>query len=356
MSALPALPPQAPATPWPVNEWPRAALDPATKAALDALLGEAFAPKPGAPDMGEAHAFLAIKAGKIVAERYAGGVHTAASTYPSWSMAKSITVLLIGFLVAEGRIDIDAPLAAPEWSAPGDPRAAVTWRSLLHMTSGLSFIEDYVPGSVSDVIEMLFGAGKTDVAHYAASRPLAHTPDTVFNYASGTSNILARALGAAIGGGEAGMRAFMEARLFGPLGIEGAEPKFDEAGTFIGSSYCFLRAEDFARIGLLALRGGVWNGAPLLPASWIDFARTQGPVPLPRDQYPDGRGYGGHWWLGQWGPGSFSMNGYAGQYCLCVPDLDLIVVRHGNSVNEGENTRQERVADWLRRVVACFRG
>jgi CubicO group peptidase (beta-lactamase class C family) len=322
-------------------------------AALEALLAEAFEPS-NRDMMGETHAVLVIRGGAVIAEHYAGGEYTEAATYPSWSMAKSITQLLIGFLAAEGRIDIDSPLAAPEWSASGDPRGAITWRSLLHMTSGLSFIEDYVPGSVSDVIEMLFLSGKEDVAHYAASRPLAHAPDTVFNYASGTSNILARGLQRVIGGGEAGMRAFMQERLFGPLGIEGAEPKFDSAGTFIGSSYCFLRAEDFAKIGLLALRGGVWEGRRLLPASWIDFARTHGPVTLPADQYPDGRGYGGHWWLGQWGPGSFSMNGYAGQYCVCVPELDLIVVRHGNSVNESTNMRQERVADWMRRAVACF--
>ena len=138
--------------------------------------------------------------------------------------------------------------------------------------------------------------------------------------------------------------------LFGPLGVQHAVPKFDAAGTFIGSSYCFMRAEDFARIGLLALRGGVWNGARLLPESWIDFARTPGPA-----QPDDGRGYGAHWWLEMFSPGGFSMNGYAGQWVACCPHRDLILVRHGNSVNDAATLRQEAALQWVRDAMACFR-
>ncbi|MCC6920828.1 MAG: serine hydrolase [Alphaproteobacteria bacterium] len=299
--------------------------------------------------MGETHAFLAIQGGRIVAERYAGGAHTAASTYPSWSMAKSITQLLIGFLAAEDAIDVDAPINAPEWQGEDDPRGALTWTQLLHMSSGLAFVEDYVDGSRSDVIEMLFNSGKDDVAAYAAAKPLAHEPDTVFNYASGTSNILARAMGLKVGRRRENVKAFMQARLFGPLGVTSALPKFDEKGTFIGSSYCFMTAEDFARIGLLALRGGQWEGRRLLPQSWIDFARTPGPV-----QGTDGRGYGAHWWLEMFSPGGFSMNGYAGQWVACCPDRDLIVVRHGNSVNEAAALKQEAALEWVKQAMSCF--
>ncbi len=346
---LASFPAQPTETPWPERDWPRGELPASADAArLTALLDKAFDPAAHGA-MGETHAFLAVQRGRIVAERYAGGEHTADSTYPSWSMAKSITQLLIGFLAAEGAIDVAAPLAAPEWRGADDPRAKLTWTQLLHMSSGLEFREDYVDGSVSDTLEMLFAGGKDDVAAYAANKPLAHWPDTVFNYASGTSNILARALGQVVGGGAAGMRAFMEKRLFGPLGVQHAVPKFDAAGTFIGSSYCFMRAEDFARIGLLALRGGVWNGARLLPESWIDFARTPGPA-----QPDDGRGYGAHWWLEMFSPGGFSMNGYAGQWVACCPHRDLVVVRHGNSVNAAEALRQDAARDWLIEAVACF--
>jgi CubicO group peptidase (beta-lactamase class C family) len=347
MTILP-FPAQPTDTPWPADEWPRGLLpDSADDVKLTSLLDHAFSDASHAT-MGETHTFIAIQRGRIVAECYGGG-HTATSTQPSWSMAKSITQLLIGFLVAEGRIDIDAPLAAPEWQGAGDDRATLTWRQLLNMSSGLKFNEDYVDGTTSDVIEMLFASGKDDVAHYAASLPRAHAANTVFNYASGTTNILARALGQTVGGGEAGMRAFMAERLFGPLGITSAVPKFDAAGTFIGSSYCFMTAQDFARLGLFVLRGGVWNGQRLLPQTWIDFARTPGPV-----QPDDGRGYGAQFWLDMFSEGGFSMNGYAGQWVACCPKRDLILVRHGNSINEAAVLRQDAARDWLKETMACF--
>lgn len=348
MSRLPNLPVQDSATLWPDKEWARANLPSSADAdTLDALVSHAFSPG-SHPGMGETHAFIAIHKGAIVAERYLGGLYTADSTYPSWSMAKSITMLLTGFLAAEGKVDIDAPFDAPEWQEPGDPRAAITWRHLLRMASGLEFREDYIDGSVSDVIEMLFASGARDTGAFAASKPLAAPPDTVFNYASGTTNIIARALKGIIGG-EAGMRTFMSERLFGPLGIASAIPKFDESGTFIGSSYCFMRAEDFARIGLLALRGGRWRDQQILPQSWIDFARTPGPT-----QPEDGRGYGAQWWLDMFSPGGFSMNGYEGQWVACCPHRDLILVRHGKSVNEAAALRQDAARDWLIAAMACF--
>lgn len=351
MTALPDLPAFGVDAAWPDCDWDRAKLPASADAdALHALVSHAFS-EASHSGLGETHAFIAIHKGRIVTERYFGGPYTADATYPSWSMAKSITQLLTGFLVAEGKVDIDAPFDAPEWRDAGDPRAAITWTHLLRMASGLEFREDYIDGAVSDVIEMLFASGAKDMGAFAASKPLAHKPGTVFNYASGTTNILARALkGLVGGGGEAGMKAFMQDRLFGPLGIAKTIPKFDESGTFIGSSYCFMRAEDFARIGLLALRGGQWRGQQILPKSWIDFARTPGPA-----QPEDGRGYGAQWWLNMFSPAGFSMNGYEGQWVACCPHRDLILVRHGKSTNGPEALRQDAARDWLIAAMACFR-
>ncbi len=348
-SFLPPLPAIGADAAWPDRDWARAELPgSADHETLRRLLDHAFSPESHG-GMGETHAFLAIHRGRIVAERYMGGIYTADATYPSWSMAKSITQLLTGFLAAEGKVDVAAPFDAPEWREPGDPRAAITWTHLLRMASGLAFREDYIDGAVSDVIEMLFASGKDDMGAFAAAKALEAAPDTRFNYASGTTNIIARALRTLVGGGEAGMRAFMQARLFGPLGIEKTVPKFDTSGTFIGSSYCFMRAEDFARIGLLALRGGNWRGQQILPKSWIDFARTSGPA-----QPDDGRGYGAQWWLNMFSPGGFSMNGYEGQWVACCPHRDLILVRHGKSTNEASALRQDAARDWLIAAMACF--
>ena len=155
------------------------------------------------------------------------------------------------------------PAAVPEWLAAGDPRRAITLQQLLEMRSGLRFAEDYVDAGVSDVIEMLFGTGQHDVAAFAADFPLDHAPGTVWSYSSGTTNIVSRIVGDVVGGGEAGhARASSSERLFGPLGMASADPRFDDAGTFVGSSFLYATARDFARFGYLYLRDGVWDGRP----------------------------------------------------------------------------------------------
>lgn len=349
-AALPALPAQPADVPWPDADWPLGTAE-ADHVALGDLLDHAFAEEGQAPpaDMGPTHAFLAIQRGRLVVEAYGEG-YGPDQTYPSWSMAKSILQALIGIAVAQDRMDVNAPAAMPQWPH-GDPRSAITVDQLLRMASGLAFDENYVDGDISDTIAMLFGDGRADTAAYAASKPLVHAPDTVFNYSSGTSNILSFVLSRALGGGtplsRAAFEAFMREALFAPIGITSAIPKFDGAGTWIGSSYCFMTARDFARFGLLYLRGGRWREQQVLPREWVDYARTQSRVPTGPDEW---QGYGAHWWLGIAGPGSFSANGYGGQYIVIVPEKDLILVRHGDS----HDAQGERVKRWLGEVAACF--
>lgn len=344
MSELAPLPAQPKGVAWPTLIWTEAQPDQALSAKLNPLLDFAFS-DPAPETMGETHAFLAVQGGKIVAERYWRGF-TQTSTHPSWSQAKSMTQALVGILVREGKMDIHAPADVPEWQSADDPRRAITLDQLLRMSSGLKFAEDYVDAGESDVIEMLFGSGKDDVAAYAAKSPLIHAPDTAWSYSSGTTNIVARCAARALGQAGDGFRDFMSRELFGPLGMSSATPKFDAAGTFIGSSFCYCTVRDFARFGLLYLRDGVWDGARLLPEGWVDYARTPTPVPETEEM-----GYGAHWWLGMCGPGSFSANGYEGQYTVLVPELDLILVRNGKSPLEAK----EEVTRWLAKVADCFR-
>jgi len=319
---LQSLPPQPADTPWPTQDWPTGALRTTDQPAFDALVSEAFAAKE-TPTLGETHALLVVQHGRVVFERYGEGF-TAASTHHSWSMAKSITQALIGMLVKDGKLDIAAPADVPEWA--NDVRAAITLDQLLRMSSGLKFIEDYAPdGGPSDVIAMLFNEGKEDVAAFAASLPLAHAPGTHWSYASGTTNIVSRIAARALNAYGPDFQRFMTERLFAPLGIRSAIPRFDKAGVFIGSSYCFMSARDFARFGLLYLRDGMWDGQRLLPEGWADYARTP---TFQQAGVTDNR-YGAHWWLDFGGPGSFSANGYDGQFILLAPDRDLIIVRHG---------------------------
>lgn len=338
----PALPAQPRATPWPTAAWPRGRAR--AQRALERLADVHFS---DTARFGECHALVVVEAGVLVLERYAGEPHTAASTYPSWSMAKSLTHALAGFAVSSGALKLDAPVPVPEWQDRNDPRRAITLHHLITMSSGLRWHEAYDPAAPSDVIEMLFGRGQDDVAAFAAGFPLVEAPGATWLYSSGTTNIIARGIMLALGLDRTGFERFMRERLFAPLGITSAAPKFDARGTFIGSSFCFMTAEDFARFGLLYLRGGRWDDRVLLPAAWIDAARTPVSAAMPADEP---RGYGAHWWLKKDVPGVFYAAGFEGQYIVLDPVSDLIIVRHGRSEPVKDNVRR-----WLSEVVTAVR-
>lgn len=332
---------------WPTEAWPEAALGShVDEARLKALLEYAFADEPP-EDLAETHALLIVQNGRKVLERYWKD-YGPDQTYKSWSMAKSITHALIGILVRGGKLDIHAPADVPEWKEPGDPRGAITLDQLLRMSSGLRFVEEYVEGNPSDVREMLYFSGRPDTAAFVASFPLEHEPGSFWSYSSGTTNIVARIAKRVLDTDQEGFEAFMREELFDPIGMTSPVPWFDDAGTFIGSSFCFASARDFARFGTLYLRGGVWDGRRILPEGWVDYART--PTPQPDDY--DGLGYGAHWWLGIAGPNSFSANGYQGQFTVLEPELDLVLVRHGDTIGE---EKTEALKDWIAAVVDCFR-
>jgi CubicO group peptidase (beta-lactamase class C family) len=345
------LPPQPAGLAWPTEAWPEGPLDPrADGRALEALLDHAFA-VPEADDLERTHAFVAVQGGRIVAERYARDV-APDDTFHSWSMAKSITSALVGILVRQGKLDVSQPIPVPEWPE-GDPRRRITIDQMLRMVDGLRFREAehlgggavrYYPEDQSDVIPMLFGAGKHDVAGFAATLPYQAEPEARWNYNSGASNLLARLVGETVGGGEAGMRDFMARELFGPLGMTTAKPRFDEAGHFVGSSHCFCSARDFARFGYLYLRDGLWDGARILPEGWVDYSRTPSP------QAPEGT-YGAHFWVIPGSLGLFHCSGAWGQRILISPKLDLVVVRLGQTSPH----KVDAVVRWCKKAIDAFR-
>ncbi|MCA6241415.1 MAG: serine hydrolase [Phenylobacterium sp.] len=338
---LPPLPVQPPGVDWPTLRWSRGPLPPSVDAErLARLIDRGFT------DFEETHAVVVVQGGRLVLDRY-GPAHGPGATCLSWSMAKSITHALVGIAVGDGLLDIMAPAPVPEWRSPGDPRGAITTDQLLRMSSGLRFSEVYEPDKTSDTIEMMWGSGKADVAHYAASQPLDHPPGTFFSYSSGTTNIICRILADVTGLRGEAFAAFMRERLFEPLGMRTPVPKFDPAGTFIGSSFCFASGQDFARFGLLYLRDGVWNGRRLLPEGWVDYARTRTFQQAGVTDDP----YGAHWWLGLGGEGSFSANGHEGQFTLLAPDLDLIIVRHGRT----GAALKDALKVWMGEMAAAFR-
>ena len=344
---LPTAPTQAS---WPTEDWSRSALDPRVDAArLEAMLDRAFT-QPAPDDLERTHAVIVVQHGAIVAERYADDVGPE-STFLSWSMAKSITSALVGILVREGRLDIEAPIPVPEWSA-NDPRSKITIDQMLRMVDGLRFREAedlgkgairYYPAEESDVIPMLFGEGKGDVAGFASGLPKVAEPETRWNYNSGGSNLLARLVGQTVGGGREGMERFMKRELFEPMGFKSADPRFDDAGTFVGSSHFFATARDYARFGLLYLRDGCWDGQRILPPGWVDYSRTPGEA--------SGGLYGAHFWTIPGSLGLFYCSGAQGQRILLSPKLDLVVVRLGKTPPH----KVDAVVRYCKEIVDLFR-
>ena len=267
--------------------------------------------------------------GEVVAEAYADGV-TADTTLISWSMAKSITHALVGMAQMDGLLDVHAPTGIAQWQ--NDDRKHITLQHLLEMRSGLAWIEDYVEGNESDVIEMLFGAGKEDHAAYAINQQLSSTPGSEWYYSSGTTNIISRLLGDALGDKNSShdkTQSFMQTRLFDAIGMASATAQFDLVGTFVGSSYVYATARDFAKFGELYLRDGIWDNKRVLPSGWVDHARAQTVI-----DDETGQGYGAHWWTQPGEPRSLIASGYEGQQIFVLPERDLVIVRLGKTISE----------------------
>ena len=277
--------------------------------------------------------------GEVVAEAYAGGA-TVDTTLISWSMAKSITHALVGMAQMDGLLDVRATTGIAQWQ--NDDRKHITLQHLLEMRSGLAWIEDYVEGNESDVIEMLFGAGKDDHAAYAINQQLSSTPGSEWYYSSGTTNIISRLLGDALGDKT---RDFIQGRLFDAIGMSSATAQFDAAGTFVGSSYVYATARDFARFGEMYLRDGMCGTKRILPVGWVDHARTQTVI-----DDETGQGYGAHWWTQPGEPRSLIASGYEGQQIFVLPERDLVIVRLGKTVAE----KRAKVREELFEIAQLF--
>jgi CubicO group peptidase (beta-lactamase class C family) len=343
-----ALTGQPAGTPWPTEVWPTGDVPPGVE--LDPLLDELF------DDTGllaTTYATVVIHHGRLVAERYAGELERwdgpseeigPGTRFLSWSMAKSMLHALVGTLVGDGRLILDAPAPVPAWQGAGDPRGAITLQDLLEMRDGLDFVEEYIIGSRSDVIDMLFGSGQDDVAAFTEAKPLAVEPGSRFNYSSGTSNVISAVVARSVGRGD-NYGSYLRQRLFQPIGMTSAVPGFDKTGNWVASSMVHATARDLARFGYLYLRDGLWDGHRLLPEGWVDHGR------LPHSVDPeDGDLYGAHWWVVGDEYGSFRASGYEGQSILVSPALDLVVVRLGKTPKE----RGPHLEHWRRRVVAAF--
>lgn len=268
-------------------------------------------------------AIVVIRDGRLVAETYAPGFDRNTPLL-GWSMTKSVTAAIIGRRIADGRMDLTRANLVPEWN--GDDRARIKLTDLLAMQSGLTFNEDY--GDVTDVTRMLFL--ENDMAGFVAAKPLGADPGTKFAYSSGTSNLLSR-LWMQTFADPAEALAYPHEALFAPLGMTSAVMETDASGTFVGSSYMYASARDWARFAEFLLQDGSWKGRRLLPEGYVTFMRT--PTAASGGDYG-----GGQVWLQENGiragtanfpSDTFWMLGHDGQAIMIAPSLRLAVVRLG---------------------------
>jgi len=271
-------------------------------------------------------AVIVLKDGEIAGEAYADGI-TPNTPLLGWSMTKSLTAAMAGVLARDGFWNLDTPLPIEEWSE--NPRETVSLRNALNMATGLSWTEDY--GSVSPATTMLYGSN--NMGAYAASYPLEFEPGTYFEYSSGTTNILAYAMRNAFDSDE-DYTAFPYERIFKPLGAESFVVETDASGHFVGSSYGYASARDWAKLGLLFLNNGNLYDRQIIDSSWVAFCRK------PTIE-SDGI-YGGHFWIpysrGESGyrPTDYAMDGFQGQRVSIHPEDGLVIVRLGVMYDESD--------------------
>ncbi|MFT4023766.1 MAG: serine hydrolase [Flavihumibacter sp.] len=324
---LPVFKPLPPDSGW----WPNGDRLPDTipavldKQKLDAAISKAFIDRDPEKPV-RTRAVLVVYDQQLVGEKYGDG-YSASMPLLSWSMAKSITSALVGILVKDGRLDISAPAPVAAWRSVTDGREHISLKNLLQQSSGLDFEEKYT--KPTDATNMLYR--EADMAGFTAAHSLREAPGTRFYYSSGNSNIISGIIRQTVG--DSSYYSFPQERLFHPIGIRSMVLEPDAGGTFVGSSYAFATARDWARFGLLYLNNGYWNGKQLLPEGWVKETVTPNPVA------PMGE-YGYQFWLnaGRRFPelpaDMFYADGYEGQFVVVIPSRKLVLVRLGQTGND----------------------
>jgi len=295
------------------------------------------------PALAETRGLLVMQGGRTLYERYGPGFGPG-NRFISWSMAKSVTSTLVGELVGEARLELDMPAPVPAWrTTPDDPRAAITLRQLLHMSSGLAHVEGGEPPEASDTNRALFSDRSANALGAATSARLAATPGTTYTYSTLTSMILSDIIVRTIApeaktadARRRAMRDFLKSRLIGPAAMPTLICEFDAFGTMLGGSFCHASLRDWGAFGQMYLDGGRVAGREVVRPDWVEFVRTPAATEA---------GYGGHFWLNRprtegrqdalfpkAGPAdAYGAVGHLGQYVIIVPSKQLVVVRLGNT-------------------------
>jgi CubicO group peptidase (beta-lactamase class C family) len=298
-------------------------------------------------------ALVVMVGGQVVHEKY-GAAWTASRPHILYSATKSIGSALVGIAIADGLMQKTDSVCKyiTDPTDGGTSLCSTTIDDLLHMTSGLTWAEDYSANgdpTMSNVLQMLYG-DETDMGSYAASQPRAADAGSTFNYSSGDANLLALAFKGALKGQD--LRAYAQSKLFGPAGITSALFEEDRSGTLVFSTDCFMTVRDFAKFGQLYLDDGKAGSTQVIPASWVAYSIVPGPaVATPSSRILDagpgpGGSYGAAWWLNAatatatsdtWEyphepVDGFNAEGHYGQKLMIIPSRHMLVARLGSDI------------------------
>jgi CubicO group peptidase (beta-lactamase class C family) len=296
-------------------------------AGLKAALDHAFE-EPASLPFRRTRAVVVVQDGKVIAERYAGGIGVD-TPLRGFSMTKSVVNALIGILTQQGLVTPSFPAPIAEWR--GDQRREIEIEHLMRMTTGLALDETNSGFDPSSQMVYLHG----DMAGFAVQAPLIAAPGTRWAYSGPSTQILARIIRDAAGGPEQSLKlAWRE--LFNPLGMRSVTLEFDASGTLQGSSSMLASARDWARFGLLYLQDGVVGGRRLLHEDWVDLSAA---ATLDTD-------YGAGFWTNrsehERAKGRIAMGiprdaffafGDMGQRIVILQSQRMVIVRLGDSVD-----------------------
>ncbi len=264
-------------------------------------------------------------------ERYAPGFDLNIQ-FESWSMGKSLTATLLGILIQKGLVRLEDPAPVPAWRRAGDPRSAIRVIDLLRMSSGLRFSGTDDPRrtfeyGMADHTRVY--ADAIDVFEFSASRPPEHPPNTVGRYRNCDplvlGDIIKRLVTEQLGDD---YLTWPQRELFDKIGIRRQVMETDVYGNFILTGYDYGTARNWARLGLLYARDGVWNGERILLEGYVEVVST----PAPAWQEPE---YGGQFWVNGTGKypiprDAYYMAGLGEQRVFILPSHELVVVRLGH--------------------------
>lgn len=269
-------------------------------------------------------AVLVLKNGELQGEAYAEGISTNTPLL-GWSMSKTLTAIMAGVLAKDGFWNLESSLPVDSWK--GTDREKITLANALNMTTGLEWVEDY--GSVSTATKMLYSSNNMGLV--ASENNLEFEPGKNWKYSSGTTNLLAFAMAKAFSTKEEYLE-FPHERILQPIGAETFVFETDASGHYVGSSYGYASARDWAKLGQLLLNKGNMYGEQIIDTTWVNFMTT--PVPESDNIY------GGQLWFplprGQEGYKSddYTLDGFQGQIVSVLPEDDLVIVRLGVMYDE----------------------